>query len=85
MSFSPFKNEQDVFAAGDLTLENRVDRISIIGSTDLTKDKHGLELAKQLHAILGSVISALEAEGPALPDVVAAPDAVIVTKPNPFG
>jgi hypothetical protein len=41
--FPPYANEEDSLQIGDLTLENRVDRISLYGSLDLTLDKDGQE------------------------------------------
>ena len=62
-------------------IENRVDRISIMGSLDISRDKIGLAKAKELQAILSAATSILESDE-ALPDEiqVAAPDQVA----NPF-
>ena len=78
----PFANETDVFDIDDLTVENRLDRVSLYGSAILTKDRAGLHLAKQLKVMIDAVVLALEAEKN-LPTQVA-------TKPvekikNPFG
>lgn len=78
----PFANETDVFDIDDLTVENRLDRVSLYGSAILTKDRAGLHLAKQLKAVIDAVVLALEAEKN-LP-------AQVATKPvekikNPFG
>ena len=41
--FMPYENEIDSLKVGDdLTIENRLDKISIYGSVELTKDKEGL-------------------------------------------
>src|SRR4051794_37946089 len=51
-TISPFANESESLGIGDLTIENRTDRISIYGNIDLTRDKSGLEHARMLKAVL---------------------------------
>jgi hypothetical protein len=79
-AFVPYANEADVLNIGKLMVENRLDRVSLSGDLDLTADKPGLELARQLHALLGEVVARLE--GQALPDQLPAPD--VKTVDNPF-
>jgi hypothetical protein len=69
----PFANESESLGIGDLTIENRTDRISIYGSIDLTRDKVGLEHARMLKAVLDKVVQVLESEKN-LPDKIAPPD-----------
>ena len=80
-NFKPYDNEADVVRIGDLEVENRVDRVSITGDIVLTKDQAGLALAKELQALIGSVVKALEAEKqlPAAVELKAA-----TTVKNPF-
>ena len=78
--FIPFANESDVLQVGNLTIENRSDRITLNGDVDLTLDKAGLAKAKQLHQLLGDVVANMEAAE--LPDSLPAPDVKIVA--NPF-
>lgn len=59
-NFKPFKNESDCLQIGELTIENRVDRISIFGSIDITLDKEGLAVAKGLKAIIDSTLAEME-------------------------
>jgi hypothetical protein len=59
-SFSPYQNEADCIQLADLTIENRLDRISIYGSIDLWKDKCGLKAAQQLKSIIDQTIAELE-------------------------
>ncbi len=59
--FLPFANEADVLAVGGLTIENRLDRVTLSGDVDLTADQAGLAAARRLHALLGTVVAALEA------------------------
>jgi hypothetical protein len=79
-SFVPFANEADVLQVGNLSIENRLDRITLDGDVDLTLDKPGLAKAKLLHQLLGDVVGALE--GRELPDTLPAPD--VKTVDNPF-
>jgi hypothetical protein len=72
-TISPFANESESLGIGDLTIENRTDRISIYGNIDLTRDKSGLEHARMLKAVLDRVVQVLESEGD-LPDRIAPPD-----------
>lgn len=81
IDFSPYKNEVDCITIGeDLNIENRVDRVSIFGSIDLTLDKEGLKVAKELKAIIDLTIAALEKEN--LPDQIAIAERDTVK--NPF-
>lgn len=59
-SFMAYENETDAFQIDTLTVENRLDRISIYGSLDLTKDRHGLESALKLKRIIDASIDALK-------------------------
>lgn len=78
--FRPFRNEADCIQLGELTIENRVDRVSIFGSIDLTLDKEGYRAAKELKAILDLTVAELEKTD--LPEhiIVAVPETV----KNPF-
>lgn len=58
--FLAYENESDSFSIGDMTIENRHDKISIYGSLDITKDKDGLEYALKLKRIIDSSIDALK-------------------------
>jgi len=60
--FQPYANESDVLRIGNLEIENRIDRIALTGDVVLTRDKAGLALAKELQALMGQVVQALEAE-----------------------
>lgn len=78
--FVPYANESDVLDIGGLTIENRVDRISISGDIDLTLDKPGLALAKQLQTLLADVVAQLEKWD--LPAQL--PPPVVTSVANPF-
>lgn len=59
--FLAYQNESDSFTIGnDLTIENRLDRISISGSLELTKDKEGLQRAYELKHIVDAAIEVLK-------------------------
>lgn len=80
-AFAPYQNEADVVEVGGLTLENRVDRVTLSGDVDLTADQQGLQAARLLHDLLGQVVAALEAKS--LPDKLPPPR--VQTVANPFG
>jgi hypothetical protein len=82
--FKPYENEERCILIGDLTIENRLDRVSLFGSIDLTRDKQGLSMARQIKVLVDEVVLALEAsenEG-MLPDRVAMEQPEMVK--NPF-
>ena len=78
--FVPYQNEADVLQIGGLSIENRLDRITISGDIDLTADRAGLADARALHQLLADVVAKLEAQ--ALPDKVQPTGNKIVA--NPF-
>lgn len=78
--FIPYANESDVLEIAGLSIENRIDRISISGDIDLTLDKPGLALAKQLQKLLADVVAQLEKQD--LPDAL--PPPVVTSVANPF-
>jgi len=84
MGFRPFADEAVALRIGGLTAENRLDRVSLWGDLDLTRDRAGLQRARELRALLDAVVAALEGEGEALPERVAPPEPPSTVK-NPFG
>jgi hypothetical protein len=79
--FMAFQNETDSFQIGDITVENRLDRISIYGSLDITKDKRGLADALVLKRIIDASIEEMKRDKN-LPDKI---DILQTnTVPNPF-
>jgi hypothetical protein len=81
VTIKPFQNEEEVIEIGELTVENRLDRIELYGSLQITLDKQGLQHARALKALLDKTVKAMQASD--LPDriSVSAPDQV----DNPFG
>ncbi|MFH0730092.1 MAG: hypothetical protein V2B19_27580 [Pseudomonadota bacterium] len=79
-TIDPFRNETDSLQIGDLTIENRLDRVSVYGSLDITLDKDGLRKARQLKGIIDSIL--VELEGSKLPDQIATIPADTIS--NPF-
>lgn len=59
-TIKPFRNESDCLQIDDLTIENRSDRVSFFGSLDITRDRNGLALARQLREILDLTLRELE-------------------------
>lgn len=57
--FEPYANESDAVGIGGLNVENRLDRVSIFGSLDITCDKEGLAKVRALKGIVDSVERAL--------------------------
>lgn len=80
----PFADEAVSTSIGDLTVENRLDRVSLYGSLDLTRDRQGLENTQRLQALLEAVVQALESEGNRLPDKDRRKPKVTQVR-NPFG
>lgn len=80
MHFIPYANESDVLTLDGLTLENRLDRITVSGDLDLTADQAGLVHARQLQQLLTQVVAKLE--GMQLPKTL--PAAAVKTVANPF-
>jgi len=78
----PYQNEAEAVEIGDLKIENRLDRITVYGRVDLTRDKAGLENARALKQLLDDVVRVLEGD-PTRPEHVAAPKAPVM-KRNPF-
>jgi len=59
---NPFQNEQESIQIGELTIENRLDRIELYGSLHITRDKAGLKLTRTLKELIDSTLMALEQE-----------------------
>ena len=56
----PFQNDSQSLGIGEMTVENRVDQVEIYGSLAITRDKAGLQLARELKAVVDATLAALE-------------------------
>jgi hypothetical protein len=61
-----FQNESEVMIIKgqnhDLNIENRLDRVSLYGSVDITRDQVGLEQALRLKGVVDGMVAVLEGE-----------------------
>ncbi len=64
----PFANESDSLGIGGLTIENRIDRMSVYGSIDITRDREGLAYAEKLKMLFDDIVVVMKAED--LPDKI---------------
>jgi hypothetical protein len=80
-TIDPFANESESMQISDLTVENRIDKVSLYGSIDITRDKRGLELAQTMQSLLDSIVERLSQED--LPESIPPPRNIDVVK-NPF-
>ncbi|MGV7033204.1 hypothetical protein [Methylobacterium symbioticum] len=80
--FEPFADDASVRNLGGLSFENGRDRIGLHGSLDLTRDKAGLALARELKRTAAAIVAALESAD--LPEAVAEPEAAPQPVKNPF-
>jgi hypothetical protein len=78
--FKPFADEAAVVSIAALSIENRLDRVSVHGEVDITRDKMGLKLALELKTRIDQIVTALKAES--LPERVEAERPSTVK--NPF-
>jgi hypothetical protein len=70
-TIDPYANESEVLLLGELTIENRVDMVSIYGSIDITRDKRGLKHAQTLKYLFDSIVEVLSKED--LPEEIPPP------------
>ena len=81
LCIDPFANEEEVITIQELTLENRLDKVSIHGSVDITKDQQGLEYAFALKRQIDTIVEYLKKQ--ALPEKISIENVAKVVK-NPF-
>jgi hypothetical protein len=80
LTIKPFQNEAESIVIDDITVENRLDSIELYGSAQITKDKAGLKIAKELKQLIDATIEVLQAES--LPDNI--PIVPMNNVDNPF-
>lgn len=78
--FKPYANESEEQEIGNLKIENRLDRVSLYGDLDITRDQAGLASARDLKVLIDGIVGALEGEK--LPEKL--PAAVVKKVKNPF-
>ena len=81
LSIDLFANKEEVITIEKLLIENRLDRISIHGSVDITKDKQGLEYAFALKRQIDTIVESLKRED--LPERISVENVTKEVK-NPF-
>lgn len=74
-----FQNETESLTISELTIENRLDRVSIYGSVDITRDKQGLEYVLDLKRQIDAAAEYLK--NAELPDRVEMVEAKEVVNP----
>ena len=79
---TPFGNESESLEIDEMTIENRLDQVVLYNSLQLSRDKPGLERARQLKGVLDAVLQVLEADRN-LPDQI--PIKPTDKVKNPFG
>lgn len=57
-----FRNESETRILHGLNIENRLDRVSLYGSLDITHDAPGLELALKLKEMVDGMVAVLQEE-----------------------
>jgi hypothetical protein len=78
----PYADDATSLSIDGLTLENGRDRVAVYGNLDLTRDKQGLQHARDLKAVLDEVVRILEADK-SLPNQVPPSEKAPQVK-NPF-
>lgn len=59
-SFMAYENETDSFLIDKFTVKNKLDRIFLYGSLEITRDSEGLEYALKLKRVIDAAIDALK-------------------------
>ena len=62
LCISPFENEKEVIIIYELAIENRLDRILIYGTVEITRDQKGLEYAFALKRQIDTIVEKLKRE-----------------------
>jgi hypothetical protein len=81
IKFDPFANESESTQIGGMTVENRLDRVTLYGNLDITLDKAGYADALALKQVFDRIVEKMQ-KSP-LPDRIALIPPKDVS--NPFG
>lgn len=86
-ALKPFADESTCLQINGMTIENRIDRVSLFGSIDLTRDKVGFAMARLLKSSMDAVVAQLEEEENAnlLPESVKTETAMQIDNPLKAG
>lgn len=82
MAKRAFENESDSAAIGDMTVENRLDRVELYGSLTITLDREGEALLAKLESLVAGMRRAFEAQ-PELPETVTLQTSGTLDNPAP--
>ncbi|UAJ08881.1 hypothetical protein [Polymorphobacter megasporae] len=82
-SIAPFADDTATLSIGEFHVENGTHAVSLYGSLDITRDRAGLNHARQLADLLAQIVVSLEGE-PALPAIAAPAKETGDKVPNPF-
>lgn len=58
--FKPFADDTATLAIGEFNAENGTQSVALYGTLDITRDKAGLDRARELAALAGYIVAALE-------------------------
>lgn len=82
MTMKPFADDTASSAIGDLAAENGQEAVTLSGSLQITRDKHGLKQAKALKSLAEAICAELEAAD--LPDRISQESSPGEDVANPF-
>jgi len=84
LPIQPFADESACLQINGMTVENRLDRVSVFGSLDFTRDKLGFAMARQFKISIDAVVLQLEKDNAAglLPESIKAGKSAEIG--NPF-
>ena len=82
--FKPFADDTATFAIGEFTVENGTQSVALYGTLDITRDHVGLGHARELAALAGDIVAALEAIGNLPAHAPVSAKAATQTVKNPF-
>ncbi len=78
----PFADDNGSTSIDSLVIENGRDKVALYGTLDITRDKAGLALARDLVVFMTRVVGVLSAD-PNLPDKLPPPEQPATVR-NPF-
>lgn len=79
-----FENESDSAAVGDMTVENRLDRVEFYGALTITLDREGEALLAKLESLVAGMRRAFDAQSE-LPEKIVSKAPGALDNPAPAG